>query len=185
MSDNSIPEVVFNPDAGVRIFPRPQHKQAVLVSIPTTSDENVLPTFIKPEWDGVQVFYGDYYAIIVDGRVVYGSAKDQWENMHTRVADQTDRWIKTAVPKAYMASEPCRIVTLIPGRGGGEVRETNYNLNPGDWIVRQPGGEIQHIKADYFPAIYFSDEEAKEAGLPEMSDAEFANWAIAQALVSA
>lgn len=137
--NTAIPEVRFNAALGRPIFPRPTPKNAVLVSIPTAQDGAELPTFIRPRWGGVQVFYGDYYAIVIEGRVAYGSAKEQWEAMHSAV--RPGYWVKTAVPLAYMATEACRIVTLIPSDDGG-VREANHVLQPGDWIVSQPGGEL-------------------------------------------
>jgi hypothetical protein len=150
---------------------------AALVPIPHAEDGSEITTFIKPEWGGVQVFYGSYYGIISNGVVIYGSAKDQWEAMHSQV--RHEHWVKTAVPLAYQASGPCRIVTLIPADDGG-VREANYTLEPSDWIVRQPGGEVQHVKAAKFGAIYFSHEEAVALGLTGMTSDEFADWAVGQ-----
>lgn len=175
-----VPEVRFDETVAIPIFPRPVPKMAVLVPIPTTSagdDESELPTFIKPEWGGVQVFYGDYYGIVVDGVVVYGSAKDQWEAMHTQV--KPELWVKTAVPTAYQATEACRIVTLVP-TDDGNVREADYTLELGDWIVRQPGGEVQHIKLAKYDGIYYSRGEAEACGLDHMTPEEFAAWAVEQ-----
>jgi hypothetical protein len=149
-----------------------------LVKIPLTDDGSEIPTFIKPGWGGVQVFYGDYYAIIIDGVVDYGSAKLQWEQMHTPV--RPGYWVKTVVPTAYRAQEVCRIVTLIPDKNG-DIKEANYVLQPGEWIVQQPGGEVQHIKAAKFGGIYFSQEEAEVLGLTGMTLDEFSTWAVAQA----
>lgn len=181
MASSDVPEVRFDESAAHPIFPKPVPKKAVLVPIPDTEHGDDLPTFIKPEWDGVQVFYGDYYAIIVSGVVAYGSAEEQWEAMHTQVRPET--WVKTAVPLAYQATEPCRIVTLIP-EVGGMVRETSYVLAEGDWIVRQPGGEVQHVKAAAYSGIYYSREEAATLGLDQMTREEFAHWAVEQVQAS-
>lgn len=172
-----VPEVHFDESIAVPIFPRPLLKMAVLVPIPHSEDGSEIPTFIKPEWGGVQVFYGDYYGIVKHGAIVYGSAKNQWEAMHTRVTDEL--WVKTAVPHAYQATETCRITTLIPA-GKDEVREASFTLEPGDWIVRQPGGEVQHIKAANYGHIYYSQSEAEVFGLNSMTE-EFASWAVEQA----
>jgi hypothetical protein len=176
-SNEQVPEVRFNEEETYRIFPRPIAKCAVLVQIPLTNDEQEMPTFIRPSWGGVQVFYGNYYAIVENGVVVYGSAKDQWLAMHSQI--KPGYWVKTAVPTAYQATATCRIVTLIPSDDGG-IREASYTLEPGDWIVRQPGGEVQHIKAAVFEDIYFSREEARSLGFNLMTDTDFAIWAAAQ-----
>ncbi|HSH18110.1 MAG TPA: hypothetical protein VK978_01880 [Candidatus Saccharimonadales bacterium] len=181
MTTTNVPEVRFDAGLAQPIFPRPVLKNAVLVHIPRTETGSLIPTFIKAEWGDLQVFYGDYYAIIGDEDdrkvVIYGSAKEQWENMHTPVAPGF--WVKTAVPTAYQATEPCRIVTLIPS-ADGNIREANFVLAPGDWVVRQPGGEVQHIKQAKFAGIYFSHEEANELGLTYLPHQQFAIWAVQQ-----
>ncbi|MFZ1301532.1 MAG: hypothetical protein WAQ27_03065 [Candidatus Microsaccharimonas sp.] len=176
MPQAEVPEVRFSFDDAYPIYPRPQVKNAALVHIPLLEEGGDLPTFIRPEWGGVQVFYGDYYAIVKDGEVIYGSAKEQWEAMHTETYPGSGSWIKTAVPLAYRASEACRIVTLIPDESGA-IKEASFVLKPQDWIVRQPGGEVQHIKAEKYPTIYFTPAEAVELGLTQMSATEFADWA--------
>ncbi len=181
MEASDVPEVRFDEMSAQPIFPKPVLKRAALVPIPVTDGDQLLPTFIEPEWGGVQVFFGSYYGIlgIVDGKevVIYGSAKIQWENMHSSV--QPGYWVKTAVPTAYRATEPCRIVTLIP-QEDGSISEANFVLEPGDWIVRQPGGEVQHVKSAKFSGIYFSAEEADELSLTNMSAEQFATWALSR-----
>lgn len=178
--NSTIPEVRFDANRGIRIFPRPIVKYAVLVHIPLTEDGAELPSFIRPEWGTVQIFYGSFY-VVVDrdkGVAAYGSAKQQWEAMHSMI--RPGYWVKTAVPLAYTATEPCRIVTLITNTQG-EVREADYVLDAGDWIVRQPGGEVQHVKASRYPDIYFSKEEAATLGLDAMTPEQFAQWAVNEA----
>ncbi len=133
---------------------------------------------IKLETGGVQVFYGDFYVILQGSMVRYGSARLQWENMHTEFLPGL--WVKTKVPLAYSTDRACRIVTLVEDDDGA-FREMGYDLAPGDWIVRQPGGEVQHIKPHKYPEAYFSEEEALALGLYQLSAEEFAEWAIAQA----
>lgn len=179
MSDNIIPEVKFDPSLGVRIFPRPEPKNAVLVPMPAIAgSEMEIPTFIKPEWGGLQVFYGSYYAVIKEGKVVYGSAKDQWEAMHQMV--RPGFWVKTAVPTAYQAQEACKIITFIPD-DSGDIKEASFTLKPNDWIVRQPGAEVQHVKAENYEHIYFTSLEATSLGLTLLSSDEFAAWATDRA----
>lgn len=174
MSD-VLPVVQFDESTAVRIFPRPELKEAIFVSIPKLEGGVELANYIVPEWGGVQQFLGDYYAIVKDGKVVYGSAKEQWEAMHVQMTP--GRWIKTAIPTAYQATESCRVVTLILNEDSS-VRETSTELAPGDWIVRQPGGEVQHIRAEKMPNIYFTWREAQNLGLDEMTQEEFSDWAL-------
>ena len=191
MLPKDVPEVVFQEDNSSPIFPRPVPKMAVCVRVPRTQGGSEIPIFIRPEWarpgepGDIQVFYGDFYGIInPQGDIAYGSARIQWEAMHSRISAYY--WVKTVVPMAYQATEVCKIVTLIPD-DSGNIKEAYYRLNVGDWVVRQPGGEVQHVKAEKFGGIYFSPEEARELGLTTMSQEAFAKWAIesvrAQALV--
>lgn len=177
MNVHHVPEVHFDQAMAFPIYPRPSVKHAVLVIMPLTEDGAELPSFIRPQWGSVQVFYGSYYAIVDSdkGVVAYGSAREQWEAMHSPI--RPGYWVKTAVPYAYQATGPCRIVTLIPN-AQGDVREADYVLDTGDWIVRQPGGEVQHIKLAEYERLYFSAEEAASRGLTAMSADEFAKWAV-------
>ena len=177
MEATDLPEVRFDLEMGAPIYPRPVPKHAIRVPIPRTEDGSEIPTFIKPEWGGVQVFYGDYYGIVVDGILVYGSAKEQWEAMHTHISP--GYWVKTAVPMAYQATQPCRIVTIIPSEDGG-IREASNVVETGDWVVRQPGGEVQRIKAKNYSGLYFTAGEAAKLGLTAMTHEQFASWAVAQ-----
>lgn len=174
---DALPVVKFNDDLATRIFPRPELKEAVYVPIPKLEGGVELANYIVPEWGGVQQFLGDYYAIVNDGKVVYGSAKEQWELMHAEIAP--GRWVKVGIPTAYQAIERCRVVTLILMEDGA-LRETATELNPGDWIVRQPGGEVQHIKEEKMPRIYFTADEAVGLGLHVMTQPEFSDWALQQ-----
>lgn len=172
----TVPEVHFDRTQARRIYPRPQLKQAVLVPIPVANGDN-LPTFIQAEWGQVQVFYGNYYLIIKNGVGVYGSAREQWVAMHTEM--RPGYWVKTAIPLAYQVTETCRIVTLIPTNDGSDsIREASFIMKSGDWAVLQPGGELQHIKQEKFNTIYFSKEEVGSLGLADMSEEEFARFAI-------
>ena len=176
MSD-ALPVVQFDPSIAVRIFPRPELKTAAFMPIPRLEGGVELPTFIRAEWGEVQQFLGDYYVVIRDGKVIYGSAQLQWELMHVQITP--GQWVKVGIPTAYQATEPCRVTTMILLEDGA-LRETSVELQPGDWIVRQPGGEVQHIKAEKMPNIYFTASEVAELGLDTMTQPEFSDWALAQ-----
>lgn len=180
MKSDGIPRVNFDDGRAFPIYPKPVAKHAALVRVPMTDDGFEVPTLIKPEWGGIQNFLGDYYAIIrADGVVRYGSARLQWEAMHTRLAPAY--WVKTAVPLAYRATEVCRVVTYVLDQAGDTTREVSCRLEPNDWIVKQPGGEVQHITESKYREAYFSQAEAEALGLPAMSAEEFAAWALAEA----
>ena len=161
------------------IYPRPELKQAVLVVIPepATNADDLLPTFIQTGWGQVMTFFGSYYGVVVNGVIDYGSAKIQWENMHTLLDQTRGLWVKTGIPQAYQIQRPSRLTTMTPGN----PRETVYTFRPGDWLVRQPGGELQHIKFEKIDGIYHTDVEAHALGLNQMSPEQFADWAVAQA----
>lgn len=172
-----IPEITFDETLSERVYPRAELKHATLVRVPVL-DGVPLATYIRPEWGGVQFFQGNYYLIIgEDGAARYGSAYYQWLNMHSEIT--AGYWVKTAIPTAYQVDRQCRLVTLIPTIEGG-VAETNYVMAPNDWVLRQPGGEIQHVKIVKFPDSYYSREEAADLGLHGMSGKQFRDWAIAQ-----
>lgn len=175
--NNALPVVKFDESIAARIFPRPELKMAAFMPIPRLEGGVELPTFIRAEWGEVQQFLGDYYVVIKDGKVIYGSAQLQWELMHVQIAP--GRWVKVGIPTAYQATESCRVTTMILLEDGA-LRETSVELQSGDWIVRQPGGEVQHIKAAKKPQIYFTAEEAADLGLDAMTQLEFSNWALTQ-----
>lgn len=180
MDASELPEIVFDDTRALTLYPRPEPKQAVLILIPRTEDGDELPTFIRPRAGGLQVFYGNFYGLIdADGIVRRGSAQAQWEAMHVMV--KPGYWVKVTTPHGYQATETCRIVTLIPAENGGEVREHSDIVNPGDWIVRQPGGELQYIRAAKYSTFYYTQPEAESAGLHLMTPDLFAAWAIEQA----
>lgn len=176
----SLPVVKFDESRAVRIFPRPELKQAVFVPIPKLEGGVELANYIVPEWGGVQQFLGDYYAVIKDGKVIYGSAQEQWEVMHVEMIPGL--WVKTAIPTAYQATEPCEVITLILNEDNS-VRETSTLLETGDWIVRQPGGEVQHIRQEKKSHIYFTESEAQDLGLTKMNQQEFSTWVRGQVVV--
>ena len=182
MDLSEVAELVFDHDKAGPIFPRPVVKTAQLVRLPRVGEQKV-PISIQPEWGGVQTFLNDFYLVQgEDG--TYGSAGHQWLAMHTLIIGET-LWVKTTVPMAYVTDATVRIVTLLPDpEDSSRVVEANQIAIPGDWIVCQPGGEIQPIKAVKYPKIYFSHDEAVSLGLPDMTLDQFTAWAIEQARMS-
>lgn len=185
----NLPEARFDESLAVRCFPRPVVKWAVLVPIPEE-----FPTFIRPEWDDTglnpQVFFGDYYLILDGrGRGRYGSAADQWRNMHRSLPLERsfgDRipamgWVKVLVPEGHEVAFDCELVTLIPTESG-EIRESRKAITAGTLVLRQPGGEFQFVRNEDRAAIYYSAAEAEELGLNAMSADEFAEWALGVAV---
>jgi len=58
-------------------------------------------------------------------------------------------------------------------------------VHPGDWIVRQPGGEIQYIRERKYCAAYRTVAEAEALGLYEMiKQGTFSGWVKAQAVAA-
>lgn len=178
------PEFRFDDTLASPRFPIPVVKYALLVPV-----ADGYPTHIKPEWDqdgtSPQVFIGSWYAMVdrVEGRVRYGSARDQWENMHTRV-NPSDRhpeggWVKTLVPMGYHIDEALDLVTMIddPTMPHG-FAETRKSIHPGTLVLRQPGGEIQHVRPSDEGSTYFSSAQTEYIGLDGLQVDEFADWAV-------
>jgi len=193
MTDLSAPPHEFDDSRATIWFPRPVVKWAVLVPIPDD-----FPTFIQPEWNATsakpkpQIFYGSYYLMLDEfGRGRYGSAAIQWENMHTQLdvghlvtGVPAAAYVKTEVPTGYCVFKRCTISTSVP-LGGGHVFESDVVIEPGTLILRQSGGEIQHVRPADLTKTYFLPKEAEELGLRAMLDAgEFPDWAYDRAMES-
>lgn len=91
---------------------------------------------------GVQRLKGPFYAVVEDDQT-YGAAQHEFEAVHASVGP--NRWIKTESVQAYRAEAACTIRTLI-----GEHEESRVDAAPGDWIVRQPTGEVNVLTAAAF-----------------------------------
>lgn len=178
-----VPEFVFDPTLASVRYPRPEVKTAFRVPIP-----HEYPTFIQPEWDengaSPQTFYGDYY-LIVDpktGRGRYGSAAAQWLNMHRPLDPAVPlEWVKVRPPVGYHLPEQRKLVTLIPDKKDGEIRESVKVIDAGTLVLRQPGGEHQFVRPQDEPKTYFTLQEAQDFGLTDMTEQEFGAWALAHA----
>ena len=125
-----------------------------------------MSTTILAEWGSHQHFIGSFYLIVdpTSGRSKYGSAEQQWLNMHEKIGP--DLWVKVTPVAAYAVDQPQVIPTLI--------EEARVTIEEGDWAVRQPGGEVQHIRAEKMPLLYFTSEEAEQLGLTPDNFADYA-----------
>lgn len=178
------PEFQFDDTRATPRFPIPVVKYALLVPV-----ADGYPTHIKPEWDqdgtSPQVFIGSWYAMVdrTEGRVRYGSAQDQWENMHTRVnpgeRHPEGGWVKTLVPVGYHVDQALDLVTMIPDPSMPQgFAETRKAINPGTLVLRQPGGEIQHVRPADEVSTYFSSAQSEHIGLDRLPIEEFSAWAV-------
>lgn len=181
-----LPEALFDENRASTYYPKPVVKRASLV--PVTND---FPTFIRPEWDDTglhpQVFYGSYFLILDEnGKGRYGSAYDQWMNMHRQVAPQADPtlWVKVLPPVGYHIDEACVLVTMIPTEDGKGIRESRKAIKPGTLVLKQPGGEFQFVQPKDESKTYYPPEEAHQLGLPNMTVEQFGSWAMSQAIAS-
>ena len=181
------PELNFEENKAKPRFPIPILKHAVLVPV-----QDGYPTHVRPEWDDTglnpQVFIGSWYAMLSqDGsQVRYGSAQKQWENMHIPVAATSRHpkgWLKVLVPTGYHTEETLDVVTLIDDRSQSTgFREARKTIGAGTLVLKQPGGEIQHVRPEDEECTYFSEAQASYLGLPNMPVEQFATWAVANAI---
>lgn len=88
--------------------------------------------------------------------MVVGSGSDQYGvelrvffATHRPVFDRADHYVKDAVVRATQVATPTDIVTTVDGRE--EMRAT---VEPGGWIVENPGGELYYNTAKKFAEQY-------------------------------
>lgn len=112
-------------------------------------------TTIVPEWGGEQKFRGPYMEVLGgDGKPAYGSALDEWNQNNERVPGTEQGWVKVTPVTAYQHKGEPRAVETVLKDG---TKETKNVANDGDWIVRQPNGEVQVVKDSEFRSRYESD----------------------------
>lgn len=119
---------------------RPIEKTAILVRIP--NDETVV---LEAPF-GTQVLRGPFYAV-AEGAGSYGASKDAFESTHRRVGPA--RWVRSASVSAYQVDENCTVETFVD-----DLHESSVEARPGDWIVRQPTGEVMVITPTAFAERY-------------------------------
>jgi dTDP-4-dehydrorhamnose reductase len=89
---------------------------------------------------------GDFY-VVAEGTNTYGASRSEFEATHKQVAP--NRWIKRESVLAYQATERCKVQTML-----GEQVESDVVAEVGDWIVRQPAGELIVVKSAEFSERY-------------------------------
>lgn len=128
-------------------------KQAVLVPVPEG-----IETVINAEWGAEQRFIGPWYAIYVDGNVVYGSGQTEFDETHSVDEDTQNGYYKSTPIEAYVYDGLGAVVQTILSSG---VVETEVPVNPGDWVVRWPGGEVGVMSDEKFRKLYRADRPLK------------------------
>lgn len=111
-------------------------KTAVLVEEPATYETS---------W-GVQEMHGPHYRINLGDEAPYGSEKSRFEAEHVEV---DGGYRKSAVIDAYQVTETTPVTTYLDGK-----IETENVAEPGDWIVRQPQGEVMVVSTEKFGRLY-------------------------------
>ena len=123
-------------------------------------------------WGSNQEFPGAHYTIVgtveqapefVGGRVigtsdVYGCAVDEFQAMY-EPAGSPHEYRKTETIRALRVDEPFTVDTLTRD---GNVEVAGARGAAGDWVVLQPRGERQLIKARSFAELYERVPEESE-----------------------
>jgi hypothetical protein len=138
MTPDDLPIHTFEERRARRYRPNPElAKTAILVELadPTASVE-ILASFGE-----FQTLSGSFY-VVAEGDGSYGSSREEFERAHTKVGP--NQYVRAADVLAYRATEPCRVETVL----SDATRETMVVARPGDWIVRQPRGEVLVIAED-------------------------------------
>ncbi len=113
-------------------------------------------TVIEPEWGGEQRFKGTWVRVVdpETGKTKYGSALDEWMENNEKVPGTDNGWVKVTPVTAYQHKGEPRVVETRLKDG---THETNKVANAGDWIVRQPNGEVQVVDDAEFKSRYEAD----------------------------
>jgi hypothetical protein len=138
MSPDDLPIHTFDERRARRYRPNPaMTKTAILVELadPTATVE------IRASFGETQRMSGSFY-VVAEGDRSYGSGREEFERAHTRVGP--NQYVREADVLAYRASEACRVETVL----SDDTRESTVVARPGDWIVRQPRGEVLVIASD-------------------------------------
>lgn len=121
-------------------------KQAVLVPVP-----DGVETVINAEWGEEQKFVGPWYAIYVDGNVVYGSGMTEFDETHSVDEETQNGYFKNTSMSAYRyQGESARVVTTL----SSGVVETENTVNNGDWLCKWPHGEVGVMDDVKFRKLY-------------------------------
>ena len=115
-------------------------------------------------WGSNQEFPGSHFTVVgtiehsldyTGGRLVgttdvYGCAEDEFKMMY-EPSDHPGEYRKTQTVRAIQVDEPFTIDVITRD---GNVEVLGARGEPGDWVVLQPFGERQLIKAAVFDEIY-------------------------------
>lgn len=143
MSGSGPPRHRFRADLAESYVPDPDFaKIAVLV---TPTDPTHVIELRAPF--GPQRMRGAFYAV-AEGEGSYGAAREEFEAHHQRVGPS--RWIKRGRVEAYRALSRCIVHTVL----SNGMDETTVEADQGDWIVRQPDGELTVLDAASFAERY-------------------------------
>lgn len=133
-------------------------------------------TSITAPWGAVASFKGSWAKIEEPGdpSKFYGSALEEFLDMHDRVAGELNGWRKTAPVDAYPYTGPDMLVRTVLADGTVETENTAHD---GDWLVRQVNGEVQVVRDAKFKMLYDATKPrfpkrrppaAKKAGTPKV-----------------
>jgi hypothetical protein len=117
-------------------------KTAILVRLVDPSDTVTIRAPFGPE--GMR---GEFY-IVASEEGSYGASRTEFEDSHIEV--EPNRWVKHATVDAYEATEACRVDTHL----ADGTHEASVEVRPGDWIVRQPAGEVMALDPAAFALRY-------------------------------
>jgi hypothetical protein len=95
---------------------------------------------------GEQQMHGPFY-VVAGEEGSYGAARAEFEQAHRQVGPQ--EWVRCEPILAYQTAGRCAVVTTIGGQD-----ESTVIAEPGDWIVRQPAGEVMAITPSAFAVRY-------------------------------
>lgn len=142
--------VEFDDAQAMSYLPHRVVKQAVLVPVP-----DGVETVINAEWGEEQKFVGPWYAIYVDGNVVYGSGKTEFDETHGVDEETQNGYFKNTPMSAYRhQGESARVVTTL----SSGVVETENTVNDGDWLCKWPHGEVGVMDDAKFRKLYRVEE---------------------------
>ncbi len=117
-------------------------KTAILVPV---ADPEAKVTIDAPF--GLEVMKGEFY-VVASPEGPYGAAKVEFEAAHVEV--EPNRWQKRGTVLAYKTTARCRVETWL----ADGTHETTVDAEPGDWIVRQPAGEVIVVEPKSFATRY-------------------------------
>jgi hypothetical protein len=136
---------VFDDERARTYPPNPDFtKTAILVDL---ADESAITT-INTRF-GIQRMRGPFY-VVAENTHSYGASRAEFEQSHIAVAP--NRWMRSEPVLAYPADRRCTVETFVDGG-----REASTVAEPGDWIVRQPSGEVMVVAPTSFAERYLVD----------------------------